>query len=213
MSDAHHDHHDDSPHHGPIKTPKQLVLAVFFAFVVPIAAIVLLVMYVGSEKQPNAGSDAANAEVVARRIRPVGTVEVKDVSDPASLKSGEQVYTAQCSACHAAAVAGAPKFADAAAWGPRLGQGYDTLLLHALKNAAVPIITVIGIGIALLISGVVITETVFNIPGLGRLTVDAVLKRDYPVVQGLILVFAAAKVLVNLIIDISYAFLDPRIRY
>lgn len=87
------------------------------------------------------------------------------------------------------------------------------LLLHALKNAAVPIVTVIGIGIALLISGVVITETVFNIPGLGRLTVDAVLKRDYPVVQGLILVFAAAKVLVNLIIDISYAFLDPRIRY
>jgi peptide/nickel transport system permease protein len=87
------------------------------------------------------------------------------------------------------------------------------LLLHALKNAAVPIVTVIGIGIALLISGVVITETVFNIPGLGRLTVDAVLKRDYPIVQGLILVFAGAKVLINLVIDISYAFLDPRIRY
>jgi peptide/nickel transport system permease protein len=87
------------------------------------------------------------------------------------------------------------------------------LLLHALKNASVPIVTVIGVGIALLISGVVITETVFNIPGLGRLTVDAVLKRDYPVVQGLILVFAAAKVIINLIIDISYAFLDPRIRY
>ena len=88
-----------------------------------------------------------------------------------------------------------------------------TLLLHALKNAAVPIVTVIGIGIALLISGVVITETVFNIPGLGRLTVDAVLKRDYPIVQGLILVFAAVKVVINLMIDISYAFLDPRIRY
>jgi peptide/nickel transport system permease protein len=87
------------------------------------------------------------------------------------------------------------------------------LLLHALKNASVPIVTIIGIGIALLISGVVITETVFNIPGLGRLTVDAVLKRDYPIVQGLILVFAAVKVLVNLSIDISYAFLDPRIRY
>ena len=87
------------------------------------------------------------------------------------------------------------------------------LLLHALKNAAVPIVTVIGIGIALLISGVVITETVFNIPGLGRLTVDAVLKRDYPIVQGLILVFAAVKVVINLLIDISYAFLDPRIRY
>lgn len=87
------------------------------------------------------------------------------------------------------------------------------LLLHALKNASVPIVTVIGIGIALLISGVVITETVFNIPGLGRLTVDAVLKRDYPIVQGLILVFAATKVLINLAIDMSYAFLDPRIRY
>ena len=87
------------------------------------------------------------------------------------------------------------------------------LLLHALKNASVPIVTVIGIGIALLIGGAVVTESVFAIPGLGRLTVDAVLKRDYPVVQGLILVFAAAKVIVNLMIDISYAFLDPRIRY
>jgi len=87
------------------------------------------------------------------------------------------------------------------------------LLLHALKNASVPIVTVIGIGIALLISGVVITETVFNIPGLGRLTVDAIMKRDYPIVQGLIIVFAGVKVLVNLLIDISYAFLDPRIRY
>jgi peptide/nickel transport system permease protein len=77
----------------------------------------------------------------------------------------------------------------------------------------VPIVTIIGIGIALLISGVVITETVFNIPGLGRLTVDAVLKRDYPIVQGLIITFAGVKVLVNLLIDISYAFLDPRIRY
>lgn len=87
------------------------------------------------------------------------------------------------------------------------------LLLHALKNASVPIVTVIGIGIALLISGVVITETVFNIPGLGRLTVDAVLKRDYPIVQGLILVFAASKVIINLLVDLSYAFLDPRIRH
>jgi peptide/nickel transport system permease protein len=87
------------------------------------------------------------------------------------------------------------------------------LLVHALKNAAVPVVTVIGIGVALLISGVVITETVFNIPGLGRLTVDAVLKRDYPIVQGLIIVFAAAKVLVNLAVDVSYVFLDPRIRY
>jgi peptide/nickel transport system permease protein len=87
------------------------------------------------------------------------------------------------------------------------------LLRHALKNAAVPIVTVIGIGLALLISGVVITETVFNIPGLGRLTVDAILKRDYPIIQGLIILFAGVKVLVNLAIDLSYTFLDPRIRY
>ena len=88
----------------------------------------------------------------------------------------------------------------------------SVLLRHALKNAAVPIVTVIGIGFALLISGVVITETVFNIPGLGRLTVDAILKRDYPIIQGLIILFAGAKVLVNLLIDISYTFFDPRIR-
>jgi len=87
------------------------------------------------------------------------------------------------------------------------------LLKHALKNAAVPIVTVIGIGFALLISGVVITETVFNIPGLGRLTVDAIMKRDYPIIQGLIIIFAGTKVLVNLVIDISYTFFDPRIRY
>lgn len=90
---------------------------------------------------------------------------------------------------------------------------FAVLLKHALKNAAVPIVTVIGLGFTLLISGVVITETVFNIPGLGRLTVDAILKRDYPIIQGLIILFAGVKVLVNLCIDISYAFFDPRIRY
>ena len=87
------------------------------------------------------------------------------------------------------------------------------LIRHALKNAAVPIVTVIGIGIALLIGGVVVTESVFNIPGLGRLTVDAILRRDYPIIQGLILIFSGVYVLVNLLIDISYTFLDPRIRY
>jgi peptide/nickel transport system permease protein len=87
------------------------------------------------------------------------------------------------------------------------------LLRHALKNAAVPIVTVIGIGFSLLIGGVVVTESVYNIPGLGRLTVDAVLRRDYPVIQGIILVFSAAYVVVNLVIDIAYTALDPRIRY
>jgi peptide/nickel transport system permease protein len=87
------------------------------------------------------------------------------------------------------------------------------LLRHALKNAAVPIVTVIGIGVALLISGVVITETVFNVPGIGRLTVDAISKRDYPIIQGVMILCAGAYVLVNLAVDIAYTFLDPRIRY
>jgi peptide/nickel transport system permease protein len=87
------------------------------------------------------------------------------------------------------------------------------LIRHALANAAVPIVTVIGIGLALLIGGVVVTESVFSIPGLGRLTVDAVLARDFPTIQGVILLFSVAYVLVNLLIDLSYLFLDPRIRY
>ncbi|MCS6879520.1 MAG: ABC transporter permease [Geminicoccaceae bacterium] len=87
------------------------------------------------------------------------------------------------------------------------------LLRHGLRNAAVPIVTVIGLGIALLIGGVVVTESVFNIPGLGRLTVDAVLGRDYPTIQGVVLVFSFAYVLINLVIDIVYTLLDPRIRY
>ncbi len=93
-----------------------------------------------------------------------------------------------------------------------LGNG-QVLIGHALKNAAVPIATIIGIGVALLISGVVVTETVFAIPGLGRLTVDAILRRDYPIIQGVILIFSAAYVLVNLLVDLSYTLLDPRIRY
>jgi peptide/nickel transport system permease protein len=87
------------------------------------------------------------------------------------------------------------------------------LIIHALKNAAVPIVTTIGIGIALLIGGVVVTESVFAIPGIGRLTIDAVLQRDYPVIQGVILVVSGVYVLINLVIDLSYTLLDPRIRY
>ncbi|TDR89191.1 ABC transporter permease [Enterovirga rhinocerotis] len=89
----------------------------------------------------------------------------------------------------------------------------SVLSRHALRNAAVPIVSVIGIGIALLISGVVVTESVFNLPGLGRLTVDAVLARDYPVIQGVTLLFAFLYVLINLGIDVAYTLLDPRIRY
>jgi peptide/nickel transport system permease protein len=87
------------------------------------------------------------------------------------------------------------------------------LLKHALKNAAVPIVTIVGIGVALLIGGVVITETVFNIPGIGRLVVDAITRRDYPIIQGVILVFSGVYVLVNLAVDLSYTLFDPRVRY
>ncbi|XUM20461.1 ABC transporter permease [Bradyrhizobium oligotrophicum S58] len=93
-----------------------------------------------------------------------------------------------------------------------LGQG-GILFIHALKNAAVPIVTVVGIGIALLIGGAVVTESVFAIPGLGRLTIDAILRRDYPVIQGIVLLFSFVYVLVNLLIDITYTLVDPRIRY
>ena len=93
-----------------------------------------------------------------------------------------------------------------------LGQG-SILFVHALKNAAVPIVTVIGIGVALLIGGAVVTESVFAIPGLGRLTVDAILRRDYPVIQGVVLMFSFLYTLVNLMVDVTYTLIDPRIRY
>jgi peptide/nickel transport system permease protein len=93
-----------------------------------------------------------------------------------------------------------------------LGQR-SILFVHALKNAAVPIVTVIGIGVALLIGGAVVTESVFAIPGLGRLTIDAILRRDYPVIQGIVLLFSFLYVLVNLMVDVTYTLVDPRIRY
>lgn len=89
----------------------------------------------------------------------------------------------------------------------------NILFKHALKNSAIPIVTVIGSGVALLISGAVVTETVFSIPGLGRLTVDAILRRDYPIIQGVILLFSFLYVLVNLIVDLLYRVFDPRIKF
>jgi peptide/nickel transport system permease protein len=87
------------------------------------------------------------------------------------------------------------------------------LLRHALKNAAIPIITTIGLGIAMLLGGVMVTESVFAIPGIGRLTVDSILRRDYPVIQGIVLITSMAYVLINLVIDLLYGCFDPRIRY
>jgi len=89
----------------------------------------------------------------------------------------------------------------------------QVLIGHALKNAAIPVMTIIGVGVALLISGAIVTETVFALPGIGRLTVDAILRRDYPIIQGVILLFSAVYVLVNLLVDLSYMLFDPRIRY
>jgi cytochrome c5 len=134
MSDAQHSPEHDGPHEGPIRTPKQLIVAVFFSFVVPIFAIVLLVMYVTSSPKPSAGSEGLASEAVAGRIAPVGWVAIKDASDVATLKSGEQVYQAQCVACHAAGAAGAPKFGDTAAWAARIKTGYEALLTSALKG-------------------------------------------------------------------------------
>lgn len=137
MSDAHKpviNEPHDMPHEGPIKTPKQLVWAVVFAFLIPIFGIVLLVTYVTGFDKPGAGTDMLAEEAVARRIQPVGTIEIKNLSDPSSMKTGEQVYNAQCVACHGTGAAGAPKLGDAAAWGPRIGQGYEGLLKSALHG-------------------------------------------------------------------------------
>lgn len=98
--------------------------------------------------------------------------------------------------------------ADAKGLAPR-----DVVIGHALKNAAIPVVTTIGVGVALLISGAIVTETVFALPGIGRLTVDAILRRDYPVIQGVILIFSAVYVMVNLAVDLSYVLFDPRVRY
>jgi cytochrome c5 len=131
---ASHDHDHDDAHTGPIKTPKQLAWAVLFAFVVPVIVIILLANYVTTATKPAAGTAALEAQAIAARIAPVGRVEVKDVNDVATMKSGEQVYQAQCAACHATGAAGAPKLGDAAAWGPRIKSGFDALVHSALKG-------------------------------------------------------------------------------
>jgi cytochrome c5 len=122
-------HEED--HTGPIKNPKQLLMAVFFSFVVPIFAIIGLVYYVTSENKPAAGS--VNPEkAIAQRIQKVGTVEIRDANRV--MKDGESVFKAQCTTCHTAGVAGAPKVGDAGAWAPRIATGYATLLTSALKG-------------------------------------------------------------------------------
>lgn len=139
MSDLHtptsHDEHDhDLPHEGPIKTPKQLIATVVASFVIPIGVIVMLVNYVDFGARSAAGSTGLQAEAVARRLQPVASVEVRDASDPKSIRTGEQVFAGQCTACHTAGAAGAPKIGDAVAWAPRIKTGYEALLTSALKG-------------------------------------------------------------------------------
>ena len=133
MNDPHDTAHD-APHEGPIKTPKQLIAAVAASFIIPILIIILLANYVDFGTKPAAGSDGLGAEAVARRLQPVGQVEVRDASAPRVLRAAEVVYNGQCAACHNSGAAGAPKLGDKAAWAPRIAQGADTLHTHALQG-------------------------------------------------------------------------------
>ncbi len=134
MSDAPSHTHDDGPHEGPIKTPKQLILAVLYAFVIPIVVIVLLVNYVTTEHQPSAGSNGMTPEAVTERIHPVGSVQVKDPNDVSAMQTGDKVFATTCTTCHTAGALGAPKFGDADAWAPRIKTGYAALLNSALHG-------------------------------------------------------------------------------
>jgi cytochrome c5 len=125
--------HDES-HEGPIKTPRQLIWTVIAAFVVPVVIIILLVNFIVMQDKPAAGTAALDAEAVAKRIMPLARVELKDASDAASLRTGEQVYQTQCTACHSVGAAGAPKTGDEAAWAPRIKTGYEALLTSVLKG-------------------------------------------------------------------------------
>ena len=126
-----HEEDHDIVHTGPIKTPQQLLAAVFFSFVVPIFAIIGLVYYVTTQNVPAAGA-IDSGQALAKRIQKIGAVEIRDANRP--LKSGEEVYKAQCVACHAAGAAGAPKFGDEAAWTPRLKTGFEALWNSSLKG-------------------------------------------------------------------------------
>ncbi|MFT4267470.1 MAG: c-type cytochrome [Xenophilus sp.] len=144
MSDTAQLHATEEAHTGPIKTPKQLLMTVFFAFVAPILVIVGLVSFVVSGLKPSGAvqgegmslygvSQEARDREVAERIRKVGSIEIRDANRP--LASGETVFKTQCTTCHGSpGIPNAPHYGDAAAWGPRIGQGYATLLEHALKG-------------------------------------------------------------------------------
>lgn len=127
MSDNHH----EEAHTGPIKTPKQLLIAGLLSFVIPVFAIIGLVMYVTADNKPAAGA-VDQERAIAERIQKVGMVEIRDANRP--LRAGEEVYKGQCAACHATGAAGAPKLGDTAAWSDRIKTGLDALVQSALKG-------------------------------------------------------------------------------
>ncbi len=134
MSNTQHKEAHSEEHSSPIKTPKQLITTVALAFVLPILIIFLLVNLVTSGNQVGAGSDTLGPEATAKRIAPVARLDLVDASGPKVFKTGEQVYKAVCTGCHAAGVAGAPKFGDAAAWTPAVKTGLDTMVANAIKG-------------------------------------------------------------------------------
>ncbi|MEX3944008.1 cytochrome c5 family protein [Paraburkholderia sp. BR10937] len=124
----------EAPHGAPIKTPGQLIAAVIAGFAVPIVIIVLLAYYVDNTTRTGAGTDELSTQQVAARIAPVAQVNVRDANAPRVYKTGEQVFQAVCSACHASGTAGAPKFGNSGDWAPRIAQGFDTLWKTALSG-------------------------------------------------------------------------------
>jgi len=124
----------EAPHGAPIKTPGQLIAAVIAGFAVPIVIIVLLAYYVDNSTRTGAGTDSLSEAEVTARIKPLAQVDVRDANAPRVYKTGEEVYKAVCSACHASGAAGAPKFTNTADWAPRISQGFDTLLHTALAG-------------------------------------------------------------------------------
>lgn len=133
MSQATHDEPYEA-HEGPIKTPKQVVITVVASFVIPVVLIIMLAHFVALGSRPGAGSEGLGEQAVAQRLEPVGKVEIRDASAPQVLRTGEQVFAAQCGVCHTSGAAGAPKVGDSAAWAPRIKTGFDALVQSAIKG-------------------------------------------------------------------------------
>ena len=127
-------HHDDAEHESGIKTPKQLITVIAASILVPVIVIIMLTQFVTLDNKKSPGSEAYTASAVAARIAPIASDAVFDATAVVIPKTGQQVFEAQCTTCHTAGLLGAPKFGDAAAWGPRVAKGYDALLTSALHG-------------------------------------------------------------------------------